>query len=92
MLSTNAYTHVQIYHGYFDKEERPYIVKEFKGVVVAENGVNVSYPLMDVSTSELTYCIRLGEPLEYFNPQSIEKQQKYQKKRHKMCYMYNSTS
>ena len=76
-LTKNAYTHVIIYHGYFDKEDRPYIVKEFKGAVIAENGVDISYPLMDVSTTEKTYCIRLGETKEYFNPQSLEKQEKY---------------
>jgi hypothetical protein len=76
-LTKNAYTHVIIYHGYFDKEDRPYIVKEFKGAVIAENGVDISYPLMDVSTTEKTYCIRLGETEEYFNPQSLEKQEKY---------------
>jgi hypothetical protein len=85
MLTKNAYTHVQIFHGYFDKNERPYIIKEFKGVVIAENGVKVSYPLMDVSTTELTYCIKLGETLEYFNPQPIENQKKYFKKRLNMC-------
>jgi hypothetical protein len=76
-LTKNAYTHVIIYHGYFDKEDRPYIVKEFKGAVIAENGVDISYPLMDVSTTEKTYCIRLGETEDYFNPQSLEKQEKY---------------
>ena len=76
-LTKNAYSHVIIYHGYFDKEDRPYIVKEFKGAVIAENGVDISYPLMDVSTTEKTYCIRLGETEEYFNPQSLEKQEKY---------------
>lgn len=76
-LTKNGYTHVLIYHGYFDKDERPYILKEFKGVVVAENGVDISYPLMDIRTSDITYCIRLGETIEYFNPQSTEKQDKY---------------
>jgi hypothetical protein len=76
-LTKNAYTHVIIYHGYFDKDERPYIIKEFKGAVVADKGVDISYPLMDVCTPETTYCIRLGDIVEYFNPQTIEKQEKY---------------
>jgi hypothetical protein len=76
-LTKNTYTHVIIYHGYFDKDDRPYIVKEFKGAVVAENGVDISYPLMDVSTTKTTYCIRLGETVDYFNPHSVEKQEKY---------------
>lgn len=76
-LTKNTYTHVIIYHGYFDKDDRPYIVKEFKGTVVAENGVDISYPLMDVSTTKTTYCIRMGETVDYFNPHSVEKQEKY---------------
>jgi len=76
-LTKNAYSHVIIYHGYFEKEDRPYIVKKFEGAVVAPNGIDISYPLMDVSTTETTYCIRLGETEEYFNPQSLEKQEKY---------------
>jgi hypothetical protein len=85
MLTKNEYTHVQIFHGYYDKEKRPYIIKEFKGAVVAENGVKVSYPLMDVCTTELTYCIRMGETVDYFNPQPMESQKKYLNKRLKMC-------
>lgn len=76
-LTKNAYTRVIIYHGYYTPEERPYIIKEYKGTVVADKGVDIEYPLMDIKTTDTTYCIRLGETLEYFNPQSTEKQNKY---------------
>lgn len=77
MLTKNVYDNVVLYHGYYKAHERPFVVKKFMGVVVAENGVNISYPLMDVTTSGVTFCIRLGDTLEYFNPHSVEQQNKF---------------
>lgn len=77
MLMKNAYTRVVIYHGYYKPPFRPYIVKEFMGAVVVDNGISISYPLMDVSTSGVTYGVKLGKTLEYFNPHSVEQQNEF---------------
>lgn len=82
LLSKNVYARVVIYHGYFEPHDRPYIVKEFMGAVVIENGVKISYPLMDVLfTLDVTYGIKLGSTLEYFNPHAVERQNKFLKTR-----------
>ena len=81
MLMKHEYTYVKICLGY--AKDRPYILKRYMGTVVAESGISITYPLMDVHTTNNTYCIGLGETVECYNPQAIETQNKYLQTRRK---------
>jgi len=59
---------VMLYHAYFKAGERPYVEKKFEGCVVAHAGVHICYPRVLVESEHMTFCLRLGKTLSYFNP------------------------
>ena len=72
MLLTNNVKRIMLYSAFAKVAVRPYILKKYEGCVKVGNGIRIKYPRVEVISKGLTYCIKLGDTLEYFNPLNVD--------------------
>jgi hypothetical protein len=72
ILVTKPVRSVILYHAYSKTHDRPYIHKVLERCVIVKEGVHIMYPRVEVQSDTVTYCLKLGKTLDYFNPHTNE--------------------